>query len=196
MSSKELALNIEQRYPEPADQSESVALSLDFFTEKSSYSPFSLTSDHNRIIGCIDPRDPIDVVPGEHKVVIQTAGGAAVTLNARSSDYFGNRLLSFDKLEEHVTNSVATLLGNHQECIVVANYVNNTTLAANVLLEDYNGIQVFNYDVWRTLDLADKLFPTKSRANDKDLFIMARAMTAVATLMCLTDGSQTLLIRS
>ncbi len=122
--------------------------------------------------------------------------GAAVTLNARSSDYFGNRLLSFDKLEEHVTNSVATLLGNHQECIVVANYVNNTTLAANVLLEDYNGIQVFNYDVWRTLDLADKLFPAKSSANDKDLFIMARAMTAVATLMCLTDGSQTLLIRS
>ncbi len=122
--------------------------------------------------------------------------GSAVTLNAHSSDYFGNRLLSFDTLEKKVKNSVTTLLGNHQECIVVANYVSDTTLAENVLLEDYNGIQVFNYDVWRTLDLAAKLFPAKSQANDKDLFIMARAMTAVATLMCLTDGSQTLLIRS
>lgn len=51
--------------------------SYNFFTDKKSYGAFSLTSDHNRIIGCIDPRDPIDVSPGDHKIVIQTAGGAA-----------------------------------------------------------------------------------------------------------------------
>ncbi len=120
MSSRELALNIEQRYPEPADQSESAALSLDFFTDKSSYSPFSLTSDHNRIIGCIDPRDPIDVAPGEHKVVIQTAGGAAGEgVDASIYDSIINDFKPSDieaAIERDKNVRGITVLGAHHDC--------------------------------------------------------------------------------
>lgn len=122
--------------------------------------------------------------------------GVATVLNGHSAKYFGDRIKSFSKLEELQKNSTTTLQGNHQECLVVANYVPGTTLAENDLLNDYDGIQVFNYDVWRTLSLADKLFPKLNDEHNKELFITARAMTAVATLMCLTDGSQTLLVRN
>ena len=122
--------------------------------------------------------------------------GEATLLNSRSEKYFKNRLNAVDVLEKEAKNSIATLTGEHRECLVVANYVPNTTLAENSLLKDYEGVQVFNYDVWRSLDLADKLFPRAKDKKNKDLFIMARAMTAIATLMCLTDGSQTLLTRN
>jgi len=121
--------------------------------------------------------------------------GTATLLNCKSEKYFKNRLKAFEKLKSRQANSVTTLQGNHQECLVVANYVPDTTLAENNLLSDYNGVQVFNYDVWRTLELSDRLFPDHKDKHDKDLFVMARAMTAIATLMCLTDGSQTLLTR-
>lgn len=121
--------------------------------------------------------------------------GEATLLNSQSENYFKNRLNSIKELEQKAKNSIATLVGEHRECLVVANYVPNTTLAENNLLEDYDGVQVFNYDIWRSLDLADKLFPSSKDKKNKDLFIMARAMTAIATLMCLTDGSQTLLTR-
>lgn len=121
--------------------------------------------------------------------------GAATILNCNNDKYFKNRLKAFDKLNKQQSNSVTTLQGNHQECLVVANYVPGTTLAENNLLNDYNGVQVFNYDVWRTVELSDKLFPSNKDKHDKELFVMARAMTAIATLMCLTDGSQTLLTR-
>lgn len=121
--------------------------------------------------------------------------GEATLLNSQSENYFKNRINSIKELEQKAKNSIATLLGDHQECLVVANYVQGSTLAENYLLKDYEGIQVFNYDIWRSLDLADKLFPNKKDSKDKQLFITARAMTAIATLMCLTDGSQTLLTR-
>jgi hypothetical protein len=121
--------------------------------------------------------------------------GTATILNCRSDKYFGNRIEAFKVLDGQQKNSITTLQGEHKECLVIANYVKGTTLAENNLLNDYNGLQVFNYDVWRTLDLADKIFPNKKDRQDKSLFIMARAMTAIATLMCLTDGSQTLLTR-
>ena len=122
--------------------------------------------------------------------------GEATLLNSKSDLYFKNRLKTIKELEHKVKDSIATLMGEHRECLVVANYVPNTTLAENNLLKDYEGVQVFNYDVWRSLELADKLFPNKKDLKNKELFIMARAMTAIATLMCLTDGSQTLLTRN
>ena len=121
--------------------------------------------------------------------------GEATLLNSQSEKYFENRLNSIKDLEKKAKNSIATLIGEHRECLVIANYVSGTTLAENNLLKDFEGVQVFNYDVWRSLDLADKLFPKIKDKKNKELFIMARAMTAIATLMCLTDGSQTLLTR-
>ena len=121
--------------------------------------------------------------------------GEATLLNSHSEEYFKNRSNSVKELELKDKKSIATLMGDHRECIVVANYVAGTTLAENNLLKDYQGVQVFNYDIWRSLDLADKLFPKSKDKKNKELFIMARAMTAIATLMCLTDGSQTLLTR-
>lgn len=75
--SRELSPSAEQLESVPSEIQDGLELSYDFFTNKKSYGAFSLTKDHNRIIGCIDPRDPIDVAPGDHKIVIQTAGGAA-----------------------------------------------------------------------------------------------------------------------
>ena len=121
--------------------------------------------------------------------------GEATLLNSQSEKYFKYRLNSVKDLEQKENNSVATLIGEHRECLVIANYVSGTTLAENILLKDYEGVQVFNYDIWRSLDLANRLFPKTKDEKNKELFIMARAMTAIATLMCLTDGSQTLLTR-
>lgn len=75
--SREISPSAERVESVPSESQVNADLSYDFFTNKNSYGAFSLTKDHNRIIGCIDPRDPIDVAPGDHKIVIQTAGGAA-----------------------------------------------------------------------------------------------------------------------
>jgi len=75
--SRELSPSAEHIESAPSEIQIDADLSYDFFTNKKSYGAFSLTKDHNRIIGCIDPRDPIDVAPGDHKITIQTAGGAA-----------------------------------------------------------------------------------------------------------------------
>jgi len=75
--SRKLSHNAEPLESVSSTPIDGLDLSYDFFTNKKSYGAFSITKDHNRIIGCIDPRDPIDVAPGEHKIVVQTAGGAA-----------------------------------------------------------------------------------------------------------------------
>jgi len=75
--SREFSPSAEHVESVPSESQNHSDISYDFFTNKKSYGAFSLTKDHNPIIGCIDPRDPIDVTPGDHKITIQTAGGAA-----------------------------------------------------------------------------------------------------------------------
>jgi hypothetical protein len=121
--------------------------------------------------------------------------GAAVMVNGRSEDYFKGREEIIDILERRDKKSVTTLKGDHQECLVVVNMVPGTTLSSNRFSKEFNGAQAFGYDVWRSIEIADKILPLPDQAQDRERFIMARIMTTVATLMALTDGTQRLLIR-
>lgn len=120
--------------------------------------------------------------------------GAAVVVSGRSEDYFKDRKDIIDILDRKSQGSVATLKGQHQECVVAVNLVEGTTLSSNKFYDSF-GIQVFGYDLWRSEQMANKLLPRPDQLLDRQRFIMARAMTTVATLMALTDGSQRLLIR-
>ena len=121
--------------------------------------------------------------------------GAAVVVNGRSEDYFRNREAIIDILEKLSRKSVATLNGEHQECIVCINFVPGTTLSSNRFAESFGGAQAFGYDIWRSVQMAGRILPRPDQAVDRQRFVMARVMSTVATLMALTDGSQRLLLR-
>jgi hypothetical protein len=121
--------------------------------------------------------------------------GAAVVVNDRSEEYFRGREEIIDILEQRDKKSIATLKGDHQECVVVVNLVPGTTLASNRLAEALEGVQAFGYDLWRSMEMAGKLLPRPDQAHDRERFVMARVMTTVATLMALTDGTQRLVLR-
>ncbi len=122
--------------------------------------------------------------------------GAAVLVNGRSEDYFRGREAVIDILEKRANKSIATLKGAHQECIVVVNLVPGTTLSSNRLSDAFDGIQAFGYDLWRSMQMADKLMPRPDQAPQRERFVMARVMATVATLMALTDGTQRLVLRT
>lgn len=121
--------------------------------------------------------------------------GAAVVVNGRADDYFRGREQIIDILESTSKGSVSTLRGEHKECIVIANFIPNTTLASNRLSDSLGGVQAFGYDIWRSIEMAHKLLPRQDQKQDRERFVMARVMTTVATLMALTDGSQRLILR-
>jgi hypothetical protein len=121
--------------------------------------------------------------------------GAAVVVNGRSQDYFMNRESIIDLLEKRSKKSVATLKGEHQECIVSVNFVPGTTLSSNRFSQEFGGIQAFGYDLWRSVQMAAKLLPRPDQAVDRQRFVMARVVSTVSTLMALTDGSQRLVLR-
>jgi hypothetical protein len=83
----------------------------------------------------------------------------------------------------------------HQEALVIVNLVPNTTMSSNRFSAEHNGLQAFGYDLWRSKQLSETLFPLPSQDIDRQRFVTARVMITIATLMALTDGSQQLLIR-
>lgn len=121
--------------------------------------------------------------------------GAGLVLRSRSSDYFAGRGEILDLLEHLAPTSVSMLEGDHHEGLVIVNFVPNTTLASNRFAQDHAGMQAFGYDIWRSRQLAETLFPLPSEEVDRDRFIMARVMITIATLMALTDGSLPVLVR-
>lgn len=121
--------------------------------------------------------------------------GAAVVVNGRSEDYFRGREEIIDILEKRAHKSIATLKGDHKECLVIVNLVPDTTLSSNRLSEALGGVQGFGYDLWRSIQMASKLLPRPDQAVDRERFVMARVMSTVATLMALTDGTQRFILR-
>ena len=107
----------------------------------------------------------------------------------------GDREAAIRDLEAVLGHGVPVLHGDHHECIVVINTVPGTTFETKRFSEDHQGIQAFNYDVWRTIEFADKLFADHTVEGSKESFVIARVMTAVATLMVLIDGTQRLVVR-
>lgn len=172
---------------------------------------------HGHGIGC-GAIDKMDVavtamldpsLAADHKKLVSTLLGdqfsenlyteiidAAKTLQPRLSEYMDDREKSIRDLEDVNGHAVPTLEGDHHECLVIINTVPNTTFATKQFSDDFDGMQAFNYDVWRTFDFAEKLFANGELSGSKERLVTARVMTAVATLMVLTDGSQHALVRS
>lgn len=121
--------------------------------------------------------------------------GAAQVVNGRSEEYFRNREQIIDILEKRYAKSIAVLKGEHKECLVIVNMVPGTTLASNRFSENYDGIQAFGYDLWRSKQIAERILPLPSQDLDRQRFVMARIMSSISTLMALTDGSQRLVVR-
>jgi hypothetical protein len=151
-------------------------------------SPY-LVNDHERVVKLLLGSDY------DRDTYLRTMG-AAVMLNGRSKEYFHDREKVIATLEKKVRNSTATLKGTHKECFIIVNLIPGTTLASNRFSNNFNGTQAFGYDLWWSVEIANKLLPRSGQALDRDRFIMARVMTTVATLMALTDGSQHLILRT
>lgn len=199
------------------------AMMIDAFT-KLGFAPGGHRDEHSEDIaekvgcGAIDAMDVVvDVmtnkqfVPDHKRIVMNLLGdrykhnnylkslGAGLVLSSRSEEYFKGREKIIDLLESKFEDSVATLLGNHQECLVVVNLVPDTTLSTNAFSENYDGMQAFGYDLWRSMEMAHILAQKETgiKINPEDInnFITARVACSIATLMALTDGSQRLLVR-
>ncbi len=147
-----------------------------------------LVNDHNRVVklllaGDFDVDDYFRVM------------GAANVLNGRADDYFRGRESIIDILEKRDKDSIATLEGDHQEGVVAVNLVRGTTLSSNRFSETFGDVQAFGYDLWWSVEIANRLMPRPEEFRKRQRFVMARVMTTVATLMALTDGTQRLAIR-
>lgn len=147
-----------------------------------------LVDDHKRVVKLLLGKD------FDRDIYLRIMG-AAVLVNGRSEDYFKGREEIIDILEKRSNKSIATLKGDHNECLVIVNLVTDTTLASNRFSKTYNGIQAFGYDLWRSKQMANKLLPRPDQTDERKRFVMARVMSTVATLMALTDGSQRLVLR-
>lgn len=148
----------------------------------------SLVNDHNRVVKLL----LADHFSAEDYFRIM---GAATVLNGRAEDYFRGRELIIDILERRDKDSIATLKGDHQEGLVAVNLVRNTTLSSNRFSKTFGGMQAFGYDLWWSIEIANRLMPRPEEFRKRQRFVMARVMTTVATLMALTDGTQRLVIR-
>jgi hypothetical protein len=148
----------------------------------------SLVADHQRLVHAVLGAD----FDRDHYLRIL---GAGLVLRGHGEEYFAGRGRILDVLERTVPNSVTVLQGRHREAWVVVNLVAGTTLSSNRFAADHGGLQAFGYDPWWSRYLADRLFPLPSQRLDRERFVHARAMLAVATLMALTDGSLSLVVR-
>ena len=120
--------------------------------------------------------------------------GAALVLQSRSNEYFRDNAKVLDILDDRAPGSVSTLEGVHEEAFVFVNFVENTTLSSNRFYETY-GVQAFGYDVWRSKQLAHQLLDLHADTMYYRNFLHARVMITIATLITLTNGSQTLVAR-
>src|SRR5690606_33711770 len=158
----------------------------------------------DRILGVMTNPELID----DHKRIVKTlmgplfdrddylrVVGAGLVLQGRSEGYFKDREQIIDIMEEKFNKSVATLEGEHNESLVVVNMVPHTTLSSNRYSNDFEGMQACGYDLWRSLQMAEKVLPRPDQQKDRERFVMARAMFTIATFMALTDGSQRFILR-
>lgn len=147
-----------------------------------------LVEDHKRLVRAVLDTD----FDRDHYLRIL---GASQVLGSRSKDFFARSGELLELLESKCPGSVSRLHGQHNEKLIIVNYVPDTTLASNRFADHHGGIQAFGYDVWRSRQLAQMLLPLPSQAIDRERFITARVSITIATLMALTDGSPQLLFR-
>jgi hypothetical protein len=115
-------------------------------------------------------------------------------LLGHGDQYFSTKEEALNDLQEKSPGGLVTLVGQHKEVILSINLVQGETFQRDHFSSHFDGnIQAFNFDVWRSFNVAQSLFP-----NDLNLqqnFLHARLATALTTAMDLTDGSLILAIR-
>lgn len=121
--------------------------------------------------------------------------GAALVLQSRSEEYFRDNTKVLDALEMKAPGSVSVLEGTHEEAYVFVNFVEGTTFSSNRFSKEFN-VQAFGYDIWRSKQLASRLFGLSESGTNYRRFVHARVMITIATLMTLTNGSQRILART
>ncbi|MFZ1286584.1 MAG: hypothetical protein WAR57_06060 [Candidatus Phosphoribacter sp.] len=147
-----------------------------------------LVEDHKRLVKTI-----LDVdFNRDHYLRVL---GAGLVLQSRSVGYFHGRGEILNLLERKAPDSVSMLRGRHREAYVVVNLVEGTTMSSNRFASDHDGAQAFGYDLWRSRQLVQALFPLPSHQVDRERFIHARVMLTIATLMAITDGTLQVLVR-
>lgn len=102
-------------------------------------------------------------------------------------------------------DKVSRLVGPHYEVGLVVNAVRETTFDTNRFSADNNNeLQLFNYDIWLTLHVANVLYPVnhvvsydiaKKNLRLQHEYILCRTLLAIAVAMVLTDGSIQLIVR-
>lgn len=94
-----------------------VARSRDIFMDPGTYRGFDLTADHQRIVGCIDPRDE---ERDKLSVIVQTPGGAAgkgLDASLALTAFDGERVYTIgDGLHYDSELQRATVAGAHEAC--------------------------------------------------------------------------------
>ncbi|MBH2007026.1 hypothetical protein I8H83_00275 [Candidatus Saccharibacteria bacterium] len=121
--------------------------------------------------------------------------GAALVLQSRSDEYFRDNSKVLDALEDKAPGSVSVLEGTHEEAYVFVNFVEGTTFSSNRFAAKF-GVQAFGYDIWRSKQLAHRLFGISHSDAAYKRFVHARVMITIATLMTLTNGSQHIFVRT
>jgi len=102
-------------------------------------------------------------------------------------------------------DKVSRLVGPHYEVGLVVNAARATTFDTDRFSADNNNeLQLFNYDIWFTLHVANLLYPVnhdvsyqtaKKNLRLQHEYILCRTLLAIAVAMVLTDGSIQLIVR-
>ena len=141
--------------------------------------------------------------------------GRLVSLQGKKNEYFdrdpktGNlryRQEAIDAIKRKNPEGVEKLVGDHHEVGLVINTMPETTFDRDRFSADHDHkLQLFNFDFWRTLEVAEKLFPIKTSMSAEKAgsqqrlrlrYITTRALFGIGTAMVLTDGEIELIIRS
>ena len=145
--------------------------------------------------------------------VIDAILGRLLSLQGAADDYFqkdesgdyGYRNDAIKSIKDSNPDYVPELTGVHKEIGLAINFVRDTTFHTDQFSTDNEGkLQLFGYDFWYTVELAEKLYPVDSedeitnKQNEslRQRFIATKTVFSIGTCMTLTDGTLELIVRS
>ncbi len=123
---------------------------------------------------------------------------SSVLLSATHS-YFDSKEEAIQHLKDNNPNCLPELIGNHAEVILGINTVVGTTLHTDLFnaamkAETGKDIQAFGYDIWYSMQMAEKLFPDSEVQRKR--YIHCRVGLSLAAIMYLSDGTIEVAVRT
>lgn len=132
-----------------------------------------------------------DEYNGEHFDKLADSAGK---MASRKNDYLPSKKSLFEELRSHNPEAVCVLSGSHSEVITSVNLVEGTTFDSSRFSSYFEDkLQVFNFDVWYSKNLAQLIAPKDKQL--QSIYLHARMALAAGTLMLLTDGSLPTVVR-